>query len=339
MTKVTASELPIILGISKWATAYSLMKQKLGFTGSHGTGSSRMTEPHEIQGSPEWLEWRKTKVTASELPIILGISKWATAYSLWQQKLGFTGGVKDNYAMKRGRDLEPMVRDLANENMCAKFVPAVLVSNDLAWAAASLDGIDREYENGAIMEIKCPGLADHQLAEKEEVPPHYYPQIQWQLFVADLHTCYYVSYYDQSLAIFEVVRDDDYISNTLLPAAAEFYRCLVEMEEPAKEEDDFIQIVDPQFEEHAREWKAAKELLTLYTEKEKYYKNKLISFTDDSNCKGSGITIQRIARDGSVDWKKRWADMKTQFPQAEEAYPEHEYRKESIGYWKVSQDK
>lgn len=296
-----------------------------------------MTEPYEIQGSPEWLAWRKNKVTASELPIILGISKWATAYTLWQQKLGFTGGVKDNFAMKRGRELEPMVRELANEQLKGRFEPAVLVSKDLEWAAASLDGIDRKKR--AIMEIKCPGLADHQLAEKEEVPPHYYPQIQWQLFVADLKTCYYVSYYDQSLTMFKVKRDDDYIADVLLPAAAEFYRCLVEMEEPAKEEDDFIQIVDPLFEEYAREWKAAKEMATLYTEKEKYYKNKLISFTDDSNCKGSGVTLQRIARDGSVDWKKRWEDVKSQFPQADEAYPESEYRKESIGYWKVTEDK
>lgn len=296
-----------------------------------------MTEPHEIQGSPEWIEWRKTKVTASELPILIGKSKWMTPYQLWQQKLGFTGGIKDNWAMKRGRDLEPMVRDLANGELKGRFEPEVLVHKELEWAAASLDGIDRKKR--AIMEIKVPGLGDHQLAQKEEVPPHYYPQVQWQLFVADLKTCYYVSYYDQDLAIFKVKRDDDYIADVLLPAAAEFYRCLIEMEEPAREEDDFIQIDDPQFAEYARDWKAAHEMLVVYQDKEKYYRNKLIGLTDDSNCKGSGVTLRRVSRDGSVDWNKLWKDLSEYFPDAAAQYNPEAYRKDAIGYWKVTEDK
>jgi len=289
------------------------------------------------QSSEEWKEWRKRHIGASEVPIIIGKSKWMTPYQLWQQKLGFTPGLKDNYAMRRGRDLEPIVRDLANQELKASFKPEVLVHKELEWMSASLDGIDRKKR--AIMEIKCPGLEDHQKAEKEEVPEHYYPQVQWQLFVADLKTCYYVSYYNEALAIVKVKRHDDYIVNELLEPVTEFYRCLVEMEEPAKHEDDFIQITDPEFEQYAREWKAAHESAALYAEKEKYYKNKLISMTDDSNCKGYGVTLKRVAREGSLDWKKRWADMMTQFPQADEAYPESEYRKESIGYWKVTQDK
>jgi len=296
-----------------------------------------MTEAHEIQGSPEWLEWRKNKVTASELPIIVGKSKWCTPYVLWQQKLGFVSGVKDNYAMKRGRDLEPMVRELANEQLSAKFEPAVLVHDEIKWAAASLDGID--LDQGAIMEIKCPGLGDHQKAEKEEVPEHYYPQVQWQLFVADLTVCYYVSYYDNNIALFKVERDDEYIADVLLPTAAEFYRCLVEMEEPAKAEDDYEQITDDQFAEYARDWKASSEMLKFYTDKEKYYRNKLLSFTDDSNCRGYGVKLTRVARDGSIDWKALWSDLKEKMPDIEEQVNPEEYRKEQIGYWKISEEK
>ncbi len=296
-----------------------------------------MEEAHKIQGSPEWIAWRKTKVTASEIPIIIGKSKWMTAYQLWQQKLGFTDGIKDNWAMKRGRDLEPVVRDLCNEEIGFTFVPEVVVHKEINWAAASLDGIDRE--NKAILEIKCPGLADHQKAEKDEIPEHYKPQVQWQMFCSDLEICYYASYYNNELVIVKISRDDDYIANELLPQSAEFYRCMIDMEEPYRSEDEYIQIVDDEFEEHARNWKSAKESADLFNEKEKYYKNKLISYTDDSNCKGYGLTICRIQREGSVDWKSLWKDLKEHYPDAAKKLSLEEYRKPSIGYWKISSEK
>lgn len=308
-----------------------------------------MTIPQD-QNSQEWKDWRNSHIGASDIPCIIGKSKWATPFELWQRKLGFIEGIKDNYAMKRGRDMEPIVRDLFNKKFCVKFESEVLVHPDLEWASASLDGIDRKYQwmeghpgeiilsTGAILEIKVPGLGDHQTAEQGEVPEHYFPQIQWQMFVSGIHVCYYVSYFNDEMAIVRIKMDEDYIAG-ILPTVAEFHRCIVEMEEPALSEDDFIQITDEEFGEAAREWKAAKEMADFYEDKEKFFKNKLITYTDDSNSKGYGITLKRIAREGKVDWKELWKDLCEHFPDAAAQYnPEH-YRKEQIGYWKVTKDK
>jgi len=295
------------------------------------------------QGSSEWIDWRKSKVTASELPIIMGKSPWLSPYELWQQKLGFTSGMKDNWAMQRGRDLEPIVRDLVNERIEANFVPMVVEHEELEWAAASLDGIDLELE--AILEIKCPGLADHKLAEEGKVPEKYQDQIQWQLFCSGMKIAYYASYYNPAgnsedpLVMFLVERDDDYMAKELVNKAAEFYKCVVDMIEPAMTESDYIQITDDDFEINSREWKAASEMLKFYKEKEAFYREKLISFTDDSNCRGFGLKIQRVKREGAVDWKEFWKRVQSVYPEVKETFDPEEFRKEQIGYWKISEEK
>lgn len=295
------------------------------------------------QCSNKWIEWRKSKVTASELPIIMGKSKWLSPYELWQQKLGFTSGMKDNWAMQRGRELEPIVRDLVNKKLESNFVPMVVEHEELDWAAASLDGIDLELE--AILEIKCPCLADHKLAEEGKVPEHYFDQIQFQLFCSGMQIAYYASYYNPAgnsedpLVIFLVERDEDYMLKNMLNKAADFYKCVIEMIEPEFTESDFVQITDEGFEEISREWKAANEMLKFYKEKEAYFKDKLIKFTDDSNCRGFGLKIQRVNREGSIDWKEFWKRVQSVFPEVKEAFDPEEFRKEQIGYWKVSEEK
>ena len=38
------------------------------------------------QQSPEWFEWRKTGITASDMPIIMGVSPYKTPWQLWAEK-------------------------------------------------------------------------------------------------------------------------------------------------------------------------------------------------------------------------------------------------------------
>ena len=291
----------------------------------------------QTQNSSEWLAWRRTHIGASEIPIILGVSKFCTPYVLWQRKLGFAEGQKDNWAMQRGREIEDLVLAMANEQLGGAFVPRVLVHPDLEWASASLDGID--YLMKAILEIKCPGLEDHQCAEKVEVPAHYWPQVQWQLFCSGLEQGYYVSYYSGEIAVVEFTLDHEYITDTALPAASEFYRCLVEMIEPPRNESDFTQISDPEFEEHARQWKAAHEMSEFYKKKVDFYRNKLIEYTDDGNCRGYGVSLRRVSRDGAVDWNSLISDISEKFPEVASQYPPESYRKSAIGYWKLSEDR
>src|SRR5690606_13226120 len=49
----------------------------------------QLLPPHEaVHGNPRWYELRRTGVTASEIPVILGLSRWDSPWSLWHRKRG-----------------------------------------------------------------------------------------------------------------------------------------------------------------------------------------------------------------------------------------------------------
>ena len=48
-----------------------------------------------IQGTPEWLEFRRTMVMASDSPVIMGVSPWKTPLQLYHEKVNGTQQVKN----------------------------------------------------------------------------------------------------------------------------------------------------------------------------------------------------------------------------------------------------
>lgn len=289
------------------------------------------------QGSAEWLEWRSSRIMASDMPVIMGVSRYSTPYKLWRQKTGFAPPTQDNFAMRQGRELEPLVRELVNEKLSLNLVAAVVTRTDIDSVGASLDGVD--WEKGVLAEIKVVGAELHAQALKQLVPAEYWPQVQWQLFCAHLEKGYYCSHNLGSLAIVPVERDDDYIAKELLPAAAEFYKCLCNMVTPELAESDVMTIVSPEFEQAARDWLQAKHWADFYNAELDTIKEKLISYTDDGNCEGYGVTVRRINREGSTDYKKLLNDIFKEHPDLANTYSLDKYQKESVGYWKISHSK
>ncbi len=102
------------------------------------------------QGSPEWLDYRRTMRNASETAAVLGVSPWCTPYQLWLQKTG-RADTKANAAMQRGTDLEPAAR-AAYETETGTIMQPLVLQDGLY--SASLDGMT--LEGDLIVEIKCP---------------------------------------------------------------------------------------------------------------------------------------------------------------------------------------
>ena len=42
-----------------------------------------------VQRSDAWFEWRKTGITASMIPVIMGLSPYQTPYRLWAELVGW----------------------------------------------------------------------------------------------------------------------------------------------------------------------------------------------------------------------------------------------------------
>lgn len=286
------------------------------------------------QGTENWLEWRKDKIGASDIPIILGISKYCTAYNLWRKKVGFLPEGIETPAMARGKYLEPLVRGQVNEEKGYNFVPVACSHKELDWAIASLDGYDDE--KGVVLEIKCTSKLNHELAMRGSVPEDHMAQVQWQLFVTGAENALYVHYYDNINVYVDIKRDDDYIKNVLLPAASDFYKRVTFCDPPEIEEKDYVQIIDLAFKEVADKWKEHYTQRVFHEKHEKEFREKILEFTDDGNCEGFGIRITRTKPRETIDWKALYQDLYREFPEAARKYAPEKYKKESMGSWRVS---
>lgn len=160
---------------------------------------------HLEQGSAEWRALRKTKVTATDAPVIMGVNKWKKLEQLFDEKMS-DEETPINPNMQRGLDLEPIARELFCIKQNVEVNPKVILKD---WAMASLDGISECGKH--LVEIKCAGKKDHETALKGGVPLHYYPQLQHQMFVADVDRMAYFSFDGFDGVTVFLTRDDEYV--------------------------------------------------------------------------------------------------------------------------------
>lgn len=189
-------------------------------------------EPCIKQGSDAWLELRKTKVTATDASVVMGLNPWKDIVTLYEQKLDLRPPEVVNAAMQKGMDYEAEAREYFEAQTGTLLFPTVIVKD---WQMASLDGIDLDEK--VLLEIKCGGKKLHDLAKKRVVPKYYQCQMQHQMYLTNLHMCYYLSYRPEVVDIlgnvkqqregiyFPVERDDAFIEE-MVTEEWKFYECL-----------------------------------------------------------------------------------------------------------------
>ena len=288
---------------------------------THKAINSQVQKIELVQGSAEWHALRKTKITATDASIIMGASHWKTRIQLYHEKLSNDPPPPPNERMQRGLDLEPVARDLFNIKTGLEMQPAILVKD---WAMASLDGMDEKI--GCILEIKCPGEKDHNLAIARKVPDHYFPQLQHQMYVADMDFEYYFSFDGMDGVIVEVKRDDEYIEKMIIEEK-KFYDCLMNKIPPEPDEGDYIERDDNEWEQCASKWKSVTNSIKELEREQEDLRKHLILLSGESNTKGAGLSLCQIQRMGNVDYSK--------IPQLKGIDLDC-YRKQSINSWRIT---
>lgn len=185
-----------------------------------------------IQGTPEWLEMRKTHIGASDSPIIMGVNKFKVSdgrkkdiYMLWEEKLGIKEYSCKNANTQYGLKNEAKAKNIYEKMTNNLVLPKVVFHPEISYMMASLDGID--FEGEIFVEIKNCNAEDHDTARRGLVPVHYYPQVQHQLACTGLEKMHYFSFHKEEGIIVEVCRDEKYIEE-LIQKEKEFWRCVQE---------------------------------------------------------------------------------------------------------------
>lgn len=183
-----------------------------------------------IQGTDEWLELRRSKITASDAAIIMGVNPWSSLDKLREEKLGLAPPKKKTAKMQRGLDLEDTAREYFTVYTGIKVEPKVIFHSQNDWMMASLDGIS--VDKHCIVEIKCPDPfgSSHKDAQSGMIPSIYYPQVQHQIAVANVDKAYYLSFDGDVFGgvLLEIPRNDIYIEE-LIEKEKAFYDSVVEI--------------------------------------------------------------------------------------------------------------
>jgi putative phage-type endonuclease len=276
------------------------------------------------QGSPEWLSWRKTVITATDCPAILGSSPWSTVYKCWQRKLGLIEEQKSNEAMERGKRLEPEARAQFIERYNIDMVPAVVESTEFDFLGASLDGISTLGDS--ILEIKCGSSKLHDMALRGEIPAYYMDQMQHQLLVTDAAMCFYYSYNGNDGICIEVLPDPTF-KETFMPKARDFWRCVAFAEAPALQPSDYKDMSEePSWGSFAKEYSNLCSQIRVLEDIKEGYRKKLITLCGDENCTGGGIKVMKTVVRGRVDYDV--------IPEIQGVNLE-KYRKQSSSSWRI----
>jgi putative phage-type endonuclease len=131
----------------------------------------------------EQLAVRRTGVTATDVPAILGLSPWRSPFDVWLEKCGKAPPVEETEDMQRGTFLEDGARRWYAHRTGAKVAqPGTVVHPTDSLVIATPDGVALLGGDVRGLEIKMPSSA-HGWGEpgSDAVPDYYVPQVVWQL--------------------------------------------------------------------------------------------------------------------------------------------------------------
>ena len=187
-----------------------------------------------IQGSKEWLEYRSSHITATDIGSIMALNPFKSAIALFEEKIGLREVVITD-KMKAGSAMESMALQQFIEETKFNVKPAVLVSDSHPFLMASVDGISDDGKH--LVEIKC-GTRAYKEASIGVIASYYNAQMQAQLFVCELDQMSFYCYNGTHGILQVVERDQDFIDKMLI-AAEKFHNDLVNLREPTIECDIF----------------------------------------------------------------------------------------------------
>lgn len=254
------------------------------------------------QGSDAWLTWRRGLLTATDAPMLLGVSPYATPYKGWQRKLGLIAEQTETEPMRRGKRDEPIARDWFIKEYGIHMDPCCVESDEFNFIGASLDGLSPcgKY----LLEIKSNGDQYH-FGLNDGPPEFHFCQMQHQYLSCDNipEMCFYLSWNKSGPKVLEIKLDkgwmEDYITQ-----AREFWRKVVFHEAPEMTNKDYKDMSGVTYwNSYANEYRKACEQIKTLEELKDSYKKELVKLCGDDSGFGDGIKVMRKTVKGRVDYE------------------------------------
>lgn len=253
------------------------------------------------QQTVEWSQWRKAGIGSSDAPIIMGDSPWETPHGLWQIKTGRKDSFVGNWATAKGNELELKARACYELVQNIEMNPILFEHKEFPYLRASLDGFNKE--KNIVLEIKCAGKEDHELALNGQIPTKYQAQLQHQLMVSGASELHYFSFHNDKGQVVQVTHDLEY-QKQLLEKEIKFWEMVSNDIEPPLSDEDFLVLTEDRDVKLFETFKSIRaefdEVTAMYKEMEK----KIASILIHPKTECSGVKVTLVTRQGTIDYKK-----------------------------------
>ncbi len=233
-------------------------------------------------------EGRQYLVGGSDVPAILGISKYKTQFQLAKEKTGIEpSDFKGNEYTVYGNVLEPQIRDYINAINETNFVPATKVDPERG-IRSNTDGYD--IENQLILEIKTHGKTPDIKSYEAQMQLYMYQfdvQYGW-LALYERPENFDAEFDANRLQIKVVHRDDEYVQRILNAIETFWIRCEYLKEKPDMTEQEFIGIGQNELTVVAQQVEKLELQLANFKKLEEQYKtmkNKLYELMEEYDIK------------------------------------------------------
>ncbi len=280
----------------------------------------KITSPNiTIQGSPEWHEFRKKHIGASEIACVMNKSPYKSRYQLWLEKAGRAEPPPKSKTMLKGNLNECAILDEFFHRTGEFMLGGVFVYDLYPILSASLDGLSSNKKS--LVEVKYCNKSVLEAAQQGEVVEHYMLQIQQQLLVSGAELGFFFCWHEFSnqYALVEVFPDKD-IQDEIIREAKIFWELVKEDKEPERGMQDLAhkKLV------HEKEWYEASKDLKRAHAREKAAREMLI-LEAENPCIGSFAKIIQKTRT-SFDYKKACE---------ENSIDLDNYKKKTITFWEI----
>lgn len=183
-----------------------------------------------------WLEERRKGIGGSDVAVVMGLNKYKSELKLYREKVeGLSEDLSDNIYIKKGKDLEDLIRI----KYCAPYFKkmgyyllhpeVILVNNDYPIFRANLDafavatGKLHDPAENIVVEIKWVSEYGEINWDGDEycgVPVNYYAQVQEYMFVTGARKAIICALFDSDWTprFYEVPYNPDFVANMVKEA-------------------------------------------------------------------------------------------------------------------------
>lgn len=231
---------------------------------TYGLSGNTNLEALSFESEEDWHKLRQKGIGGSDIGAIMGLNKYSSPLQVYKSKVeGFVKDLSDNVNVKKGKDLESLIRTLyviphfLNLGYQVQNLSYHSIMNKkYPWLRANLDGIAQcieapmDYDKHFVIEIKFVSQwAEDNWNEDTYcgVPASYYAQVQEYMLVTGMRKAYICAMFESTweCKFYEVPLDTTFCTN-LLKVSEDFYNNHILMKMPPRvtvsiDKDDIIE--------------------------------------------------------------------------------------------------